>query len=335
MVLFVTNTISSQSLIDNFDTLLLLYGSYLNHQYKRLRTNNRVAAAVLGFFVTIGMKIFSVFILLCAISGCDIPGKGVLETTPPPFIEQATSSPSIIDVNHLAVQPTDPIDTLLSFLATVGGRDPSTIVTYTFLDPSGDVLSTGTLSDDGISPDHTAGDGKFAASLSFHILKQDIGRYSIQFQAKNSDGATSNMLLQLLTVKNSNNHPPHISNLIMQDTVAVPPPGDTSFVKITLAVSDTEGLGDISSVTLSSTNSKGGSAGQFNLYDDGGSILYLQFGLPFPSSDAVVNDGIFTILIPLTKPAETLPYYRDFSFRATDRTGDSSNIITKRIFIVQ
>jgi hypothetical protein len=281
------------------------------------------------------MKYFLSFLSLCAVAGCEFPDKGVIETAAPPFISHATATPLLIDVNHLASQPTDPIDTILIFSASVNDRAANCSVSYVAFDPAGNILLSGTLLDNGVPPDTIADDGKFAGSARLHILKQDVGTYGLQFQATNTSDFKSNTFALALIIKNSNNHRPNISDLTMQDTAHIPPIGDTTFVKITLAVSDTEGLGDIVSVQLSSQRPNGTSAGQFNLYDDGGSGLYLQFGAPFASGDVTANDGIYTVTIPLTTTSDPLPTYRDFSFKANDRTGDFSNIITKRIYIVQ
>ncbi|MGA9405927.1 MAG: hypothetical protein WBW71_02220 [Bacteroidota bacterium] len=272
------------------------------------------------------MKNLLCLLLLCCAGGCKIPDKGIIDTTAPPFISQATMSPSVINVNRLGSLPTDPIDTTIGLSAVVQDTTSSPLVIYTLLDPSGNVFSTGNLAGNG--------GGKFSTSSHFHILKQDVGTYSVQFQAT-SNGEVSNTVVQSVVVENSNNHPPIVSNLMMPDTVSIPPAGDTTFVKITIAASDSDGLADIVSVTLTSKKPDGTSAGVFYLYDDGNQVVNTQFGLPFTSGDSVANDGIYTIVIPLTKVTDVLPTYRDFSFEATDRTGAFSNIITKRIFIIQ
>jgi hypothetical protein len=280
------------------------------------------------------MKYFLSFLLLCAVAGCEFPDKGVIETAAPPFISRATATPIMIDVNHLASQPTDPIDTMLIFSASLDDRGANSSVGYALFDPAGNILLSGLLLDNGLPPDQIANDGKFTGSAPLHILKQDVGTYSIQFQA--TGDFKSNTVALALIVKNSNNHRPYISDLTMQDTAHIPPVGDTTFVKITLAVSDTEGLGDIVSVKLTSLRPDGSIAAQIKLYDDGGSAL-TEFGKFVLSGDLTANDGIYTVTIPLTKapdPPETLPTYRDFSFKATDRTGDFSNVLTKRIYII-
>ena len=280
-----------------------------------------MADAVLGFFMNIGMKNILCIMLFCFAEGCELPDKGIIDTTAPPFISQTTMSPSVINVNRLGIQPTDPIDTSIALSAVVEDTTSSTLVIYTLLDPSGNFFSTGNLASNG--------GGKFSASSHFHILKQDVGTYSVQFQAT-SNGEVSNTLVQSMLVENSNDHPPVISNLVMPDTVFVPPTGDTTFVKITLAVSDSDGLGNIASVSFTSRRPDSSVVGIYPMYDDGGIVPVSPFGLR--SGDAVAGDGIYTLTIPLPS-STTGNTYRDFLFSATDRSGESSNVLIRRIFI--
>ena len=264
--------------------------------------------------MSIGMKNLLCLLLLCVAGGCKIPDKGIVDTTTPPFISQTTISPSLINVNRLANQPTDPIDTTIILSALVEDINANTLVSYSVLDLLGNVIVSGDFTNNG--------GGKFSANAHFHILKQDVGTYSAKFQAVNGPENESNILVQSILVINGNNHQPVVSNLMMPDTVSIPPVGDTTFVKITVAASDSDGLGDIVSVTLTSQKPDGTSAGVFYLYDDGNAIVNSQFGVSFTSGDSIANDGIYTIVIPLTKVTDTLPTYRDFSFKATDRTGN-------------
>jgi hypothetical protein len=245
-----------------------------------------------------------------------------------------------------AIIPTGQDSTIVKIVVMASdsqGRGDIVSVTGTLKLPDGSLYLNFSLYDDGgvvarppfniTSGDSAANDGRFTIRLVF--VKKTVGNYMLQLQAKDLAQALSNVVTKTFYVRNALNHSPVLSNLVMQDTVHIPPIGDTTFVKITLAASDSEGLGDIASVTLSSQKPSGASAGQFNLYDDGGSGLYLQFGAAFASGDLIASDGIYTIIIPLTTTPDPLPTYRDFSFKATDRTGDFSNVITRRIYIVQ
>jgi hypothetical protein len=269
----------------------------------------------------IGMKNLSYLFLLCFAGGCKIPDKGIVDTTAPPFISEATTSPSLIDVTHLASQPTDPVDTTIAFSVSVDGANASTFVTYAVLDPFDNLIVSGNLTNNN--------SGKFSTNTRFHILKEDVGTYNVQFQAVNDAESKSNILVQAIVVKNTD-HAPFISNLVMPDTVIVPPVGDTTFVKITVTVSDLDGLQDITSVSLISRRPDNSVVGVYPMYDDGGLTVVNPFGLK--SGDATAGDGIYTLIIPLLS-STTGNTYRNFSFSATDRSGESSNILTKNIFI--
>jgi hypothetical protein len=271
-----------------------------------------------------GMKNLFCLLLLCLAGGCRIADKGVVDTTAPPFVGNASASPSFIDVTHLGLQPTSPIDTTIVFSASVDTGSSSALVTYTLLDPEGNVLLSGTLTDFA---------GKFSASTPFHILKQDVGTYGVQFQARAVNDAEnrSNTLSQTIVVKN-NDHSPIVNDIVMADTVSIPPTGDTTFLKITVAVSDSDGIQDIAGVSFTSRRPDNSIVAIYPMFDDGNltPANLTPFGLK--SGDAVAGDGIYTLTIPLTS-STTGNTYRDFSFMATDRSGESSNVLTKRIFI--
>jgi hypothetical protein len=186
------------------------------------------------------------------------------------------------------------------------------------------------MHDDGVSPDLTAGDGVFSGEFRFHIRKEDIGAYGMQFQATGGSGFRSNTLLQSLLVRNSNNHRPTISNPVVPDSVTVPVSSGTALVVVSITVTDQEGLGDIASVSFTSRRPDGSIVGVYPLYDDGGHNPQPPFALN--SGDAVAGDGIYTLTVPLPNTTDRNTY-RDFSFIATDRSGEFSDVLTKRIFI--
>src|SRR5208283_5972254 len=123
------------------------------------------------------MRHFPYIFLFFLVSGCKLPDNGLVDTSAPPFISQATASPSVINVNRLASQPTDPIDTTILFSASVGDITSNTLVTYTLSDSLGNILASGNMDNNG--------EGKFSAIAHFHILKEDVGTYTAQFQAMN------------------------------------------------------------------------------------------------------------------------------------------------------
>ncbi|HTR81798.1 MAG TPA: choice-of-anchor X domain-containing protein [Bacteroidota bacterium] len=271
-----------------------------------------------------------VFFLLA--DGCQTPNKGLIDTdsVPPPFISLTAVTPALINVNEVAVSATDVIDTVLQLSATVSNVDQQSRISFTIIDPSGNPIEMGALVDNGIAPDRLAGDGVFSGAANFSIHKEDIGTYTVQFQATNSVGYQSNIILRPLSIQNSNNHRPTISNPVLPDTVFVPSGSDTTFINASVTVSDQDGLEDIASVSFTSRRPDGSVVGVYPMYDDGGVSVEAPFGLR--SGDTVAGDGIFALTIPLTSSADKNTY-RDFSFVATDRTGESSDVITKRIYL--
>ncbi len=272
--------------------------------------------------MSIRMKNLTCVLILCFAAGCKLTDKGLLDTGAPPFIRLAAASPLVIDVTTLGSLPTSPIDTMIVLSASIDPGAAGAIVNYTVLDPAGNILLSGNM---------TGSAGQFTASTPFNIQKEDVGTYSVQFQAVaiGEPQSLSNTLTRTITVKNTN-HYPVLSNLFMPDTVKVPPPGDTTFVRITVAAANSDGLQDIKSVTLTSYRPDKSVVGIYPMYDDGGFNVVSPFSLK--SGDAIAGDGTYTLTIPLLS-STTGNTYRDFSFVATDRSGASSNVLTKRIYI--
>ena len=276
------------------------------------------------------MKNKLLIFFLAGVFGCEIPDKGLIESSAPPFLSQSTVVPSSLNVNEVAILPTDPIDTVLQCTVSASNIDNGTQVYFTLHDPLGNALANGTLLDDGSAADQKTGDGVFATNVHFKILKRDLGSYTIQFQATDRSGFRSNTIFQTIVVKNSNNHRPTIANPIVPDTVAVPNSSDTTFVKVSITVLDQDGLDDIASVSFTSRRPDLSVVAVYPLYDDGGTTPRFPFGLK--SGDVLAGDGVFTLTFPLTSSTQG-GTYRDFSFVATDKSGESSSVITRRIFI--
>lgn len=218
------------------------------------------------------------------------------------------------------------------------GRGDIVSVTGTLKLPDGSNYLSFSLYDDGgvaawppfnlTSGDSAANDGLFTTRLLF--LKKSVGNYTLQLQAKDLAQALSNVITKTFFVRNALNHSPILSNPVMPDTVTVPTGTDTTFIKVTIPVTDQEGLGDIASVTFISQRPDSSVVATYPMYDDGGSTPQLPFNLR--SGDILAGDGIYTITIPLTSSAQRNTY-RDFIFQATDLVGEKSSTISKRIYI--
>jgi hypothetical protein len=238
-----------------------------------------------------------------------------------------------------AIIPTGQDSTIVKIVVIVSdpqGRGDIVSVTGTLKLPDGSVYLSFSLYDDGgiaarppfnvTSGDSVANDGRFTTRLLF--VKKSVGNYTLQLQAKDFAQALSNVITQTFIVKNAINHGPILSSPVMPDTVAVPTGTDTTFIKVSITASDQEGLEDIASVTFTTENSTG--VATYPMFDDGGSTPQPPFNIR--TGDSLAGDGIYTTTIPLTSSAQRNTF-RDFIFQATDRAGEKSPTISKRIYI--
>ena len=219
------------------------------------------------------------------------------------------------------------------------GRGDIVAVTGTFKLPDGSVYTSFSLYDDGgsilrppfniTSGDSVANDGRFTAQFLF--VKQNVGNYTLQLQAKDLAQALSNVVTRSLYVRNTANHKPLLSNLVMPDTIFVPSGTSVDSMQIHINVSDAEGLVDITSVSLTLHREDGGVVNPtpYPLYDDGGASDVLPFNIS--SGDGIAGDGVYSLRIPV--PSSTLRnIYRDFVFIATDRAKENSDLFIKRVY---
>lgn len=240
-----------------------------------------------------------------------------------------------------AIIPTGQESTMVKFVVMVSdsqGRGNIVSVAGTLKLPDGSIYLSFSLYDDGgalvrppfdlTSGDSAANDGRFTTRLLF--VKKSVGNYTLQIQAKDLAQALSNAITKSFYVRNALNHSPVLSNPDMPDTVTVPTGTDTTFIKVAISVFDQEGLGDIASVAFASQRPDSSVVATYPMHDDGGSAPHPPFNLR--SGDSLAGDGIYTSTIPLTSTAQGNTY-RDFIFQATDRAGEKSPTITKRIYI--
>ena len=255
----------------------------------------------------------------------------------PPIINDASTSLDGINIGVLSIPAEQgTVDTLVTvyvYTSDDNGLGDISSVSYSIILPDGNLLTNGALTDNGISPDVKATDGKYTSNLSIKFPKQILGTYQIQFQAIDNFGLTSIARSFPITIFNSANNAPVISNLFSPDTVLVPAENAVNYIRISIFVSDLEGLSDLRSVLFTSQRPDLSIVGTYPMFDDGGKIernIFPPFTLT--SGDSIANDGRFTVLIPLTSTADKNTY-RDFQFVAKDQSNAFSNAITKRIYI--
>lgn len=276
-------------------------------------------------------------ILLCSyllLAGCDLPGSSEqIDAQSPPSIVSASVSPTLIDFANVSITGST-VDITLTGSVNVSddnGLSDISAVSYSIFSPSGSLFGTGTISDNGVAPDPSAGDGIYNSQIVVKLPKEVIGTYVIQFSTVDKSGFTSSTHSIPLKIILSTNNPPVISKLSAPDSVRVPDTADSvNFIDISLSVSDPQGLSDIGLVILTSQRPDSSVAGTFYMSDDGGKTKLPQFQLT--SGDSIAGDGVYSIVIPMFNTAAKNTY-RDFIFTARDQSGAFSNAIVKRIFI--
>ena len=286
---------------------------------------------------TLSYLVTAVFLIIH--SGCKFPNENkVTSDQIPPVIKGATTSLNVINIGVLSI-PADKstVDTTLTvYVSTADDNGLSDIssVSYSIVTPSGDILTHGTLSDDGITPDVTANDGKYTSTISIKFPKEILGTYQIQLQTVDNTGLASIVRSFPIKIFNSANVAPIIANLTLPDTILVPSAGSVNFVQVSISASDQDGLRDIVSVSLTLIRPKDPTTdssvvGIYPLYDDGGKISVSPFGIT--SGDITAGDGSYSLIIPV--PSDTKSgIIRYFSLSAKDQSNATSNIIVKKVY---
>lgn len=165
------------------------------------------------------------------------------------------------------------------------------------------------LRDDGVAPDGTAHDGIFSGRADITLTRSQAGSHTVQIWATDSKGYRSRQLNLPLRFGIANS-PPSIGIPSTRSSVSGV---DSIYISFFLPVSDSNGLGTVSSVTVRFRNAVDTSS--HRLYDDG------QAG----HSDFFPGDGIFSgsfWVIPTG-----LPDSLAFVFSAVDDQGSVSSLI--------
>ena len=251
------------------------------------------------------------------LAGCEDPGTGTLDPRGnPPFLKDAAVTPDSINLGSLTPGPSG---LLAAAIATVRVTDPDqggvlTAAVEVYPLAHEPPLASTALHDDGVAPDANAGDGVFSARVQFPVTESDAGRYRVRFSAVDELGLRGNTVERsLLLARPKENASPELSALVAPDTVTLPASGSL-LVTMSVAVTDSDGYGDIRDVYFRSLNSSDPTR-RFFLKDDGGT------GTP-SSGDAVAGDGRFSIVIQLPSTTPRRDYA--FAFQASDAPGDTS-----------
>ena len=178
------------------------------------------------------------------------------------------------------------------------------------------------LYDNGVigNGDTTEGDNKY--STRFPLSRSyPVGTYTIKYYVTDINNNTKQVAVKSFEYDNNQNAlPPQISNLFAPDTVTVADPKSVIFM--TVSASDPNGLGDIKEVYFITYRPDGSTSNNKNqMYDDGDDF----------HGDFKAGDGIYSVFIQVT-PQNPKGTYK-FNFRASDRSGKLSNLISHNIVI--
>ncbi len=261
---------------------------------------------------------FYLFLLGLALSSCERTVNTPLDVNyAQPYLHDLDITPVSFNTDTIPVNgqtdPNDIIDLSLtcSVTADVHTAGHPATVTYTINGPGGSsVYATGTLHDDGISPDTNPGDGIYSGTVTFSIRRVEVGYFEISVVGGISDIVSSNTLRKIVPIFRSS-RAPFLYDLNAPDTVILPPANQVLLILMSVAASDSDGPEDVRNVYFRNLDSPSDTTRKFFLYDDGD-----VNGL---SGDSLTGDGIYSIIVqlPSATPAAT---YR-FSFGAEDRLG--------------
>jgi hypothetical protein len=281
-------------------------------------SRNRRPSASASYRLSTGAIVF-VAAILTVLGGCEDRHRGIVDPDGfPPFIRAFRIIPDSVSLNTLTPingqyaitlicqgQVSDPdglssIGPVVADLIAPGGGDP--------------LLSIS------LSGDSTAGDDRyFSGQFRFSVTKTDIGAYHVQLRATDNRGLAGNSISRRLMIWRTN-AAPVLSNLVAPDTVYLPV-NDSLLIPMSVAVFDSNGLGDVQEVFFRSLNSSDPTK-KYYLQDNGDQRVY---------GDRIAGDGIYSIIIVLY-PTSTKKTYQ-FAFQAIDASSDTSATLMHSITV--
>jgi hypothetical protein len=254
-----------------------------------------------------------VVLVLAALSGCEENPSTVPDLTgTAPVVETSSASPLVFDLNALASQAGV---YHLSAYVSASVSDPQGLadvhdVRWTVYPPSGGAaLTSGALTAGAVSGSGLA--REYYASVTFDVTRAAMGTYRIEMVATDGSGFHSTATSIALLVRTGTSAPV----LSLAGARQVNAAGDSTLFLLTVTALDSNGLGDISAVSVRARASRDSSSTR--LYDDGSRA----------HGDAVAGDGIFSGLRwvrPTTVVSSIL-----FEYRASDAGGMQSNILLR------
>lgn len=171
------------------------------------------------------------------------------------------------------------------------------------------------------SGDQSANDNVFTGTIKM-TTQEPSGKYNLEYYYSDAENISRKLSIVQFTYDNGeNNLPPEIVNITAPDTIIIQDPKATA--QLTAEIYDVNGLRDIEKVWFTVVRPNGTSNGyEFIMYDDGN---FQSHG------DELLGDGIYSLVIEAV-PGQTQGLYK-FNFRALDKAGHLSNIVSHTIQI--
>ncbi len=267
-----------------------------------------------GVFVTLAA-------LIASLTGCENRHEGLIDPSgSPPFIRAFRITPDSVSLNTLVPSNGQYPIAVLCQAQVTDPEGPSTIenVSADVVAPGGgDPILSAKLSAD--SSNATV--RYYSATIRFSVTKTDIGPYRVLLRVNDSQALSGNAIDHRLMIWRINS-PPALSNLVAPDTVVVPPLPDSLLITMSVAVFDSNGLGDVREVYFRSLDSSDPTR-LYSLQDNGDLKNY---------GDRVEGDGIYSIIVKLMDSPTVRKTYR-FAFQALDSFADTSATLLHSITV--
>lgn len=280
-----------------------------------------------GFFVPSDISVPStlqrvlsfsaLFFLLISVFSCEKTDLGTVDPSGnAPYLSGAVITPSSVNID--ALTPVNGLYRVTSTI-TVHVTDPDGMhnieqVSYQIFKPSeSSPFASGVLNLTSGQSDTTS--TTFSAEFSFTVARSEVGNFRVAVLALDKSGLSSTAAQLTLRVTKANSAP-----AAGQPSVRRLTPGgisDPTQVKVSLAVSDSDGIDDISLVWIRTAGAADTSS--HPMFDDG----VAQHG------DLVAGDGLYTAIL-LVQPISTIQNVI-FEFAAQDRSGAPSNLVQRTI----
>ncbi|MBS4027972.1 MAG: hypothetical protein KGZ58_04965 [Ignavibacteriales bacterium] len=252
--------------------------------------------------------------------GCEkTPTERIDDNSKPPFLLSATTDADSINVDFDTLYTVSP-DSGKTFTLSLpvvaiardsqGGGSISSLHFTIFKPRSSSVVKSGVLHRDSTNFDSAW----FSSVVTFRMKRTEPGIYRFEFYAEDNARWKSNAVSVplLITRKNS---PPILGLPTLQRHTPIG--SDSSFITISLSVTDSNGIENVQNVLVRPQNAVDSS---FQLmYDDG---LYEH-------RDIFPGDGIFSTVFWIT-PVDSINKVV-LKFFAIDFTGDTSNIVHRSL----